>query len=306
MTDYNKWDKFAAEITDSEDENLDMQQMSEQITQSADAYDPFKGYTLSEDAKKGVNNLFEELNKGSEFQTPTSETELKEFFKKRDKFETESFVKLKNLIDECVKNLKIAANDLTQLLLDHEALRFYDILAPKCFEYLYETYSIDITMSGPSTGMCVQHVCAFWGHDQLLTILVAVDFLDPNIQDNDNFTVLHYLVERCRRFWDPKATSTLYSTLHMLCEHGLDLKVKDHRGVTGLELLNMYLSKGAFSWDGTAEMPEEIGTFRKDLKQFELNPPPREKQYTKRSKKKTKKTQTAQVGEKAKKIQTMI
>merc|ERR1719192_932885 len=109
------------------------------------------------------------------------------------------------------------------------------------------------------------HMAIFWASDLFLRVLIEIDDIDVNIQDRDGFTLAHYFVERCGRFWDPDCLQHMISTPTMLISHGLDLSLTDHRGLTALEVLNMYISKGHFNLDGSSDAPDDVFTLRKTL-----------------------------------------
>merc|ERR1712034_1095 len=171
----------------------------------------------------------------------------------------------KRLIQD-ILNEGVTPTDLCCLILDHDSIRFWCLLAPYCFSELYDIPKMDLSVKGKKSGLTLSHVCAFWGDDKLLDVLISVDQCDPNIQDVEGFTILHYLVERCVRFWDDNMSKTLISTLHMLKQNGVQFHLTDHRNFTAAEVFDAYLSKGSFSWDGCAEAGADVMEFRKLLK----------------------------------------
>jgi len=279
MTDYNKWDKFCAEIS-SDEENVDFTNFAEQV-KTEPAYDAFKSFNLTTKQRKLVEALYEELLRGTEFCEPAPDSELfvnpydsgdlsdkiKAAEAKKTEFIDDSVPNLQQKIDDCV-NADISPDVICQLVLDHDSVRFYDILAPQCFQYLYDKYQVAASIKGPQSELNMAHMAAFWAADMFLHVLVSIDDIDVNAQDKDGFTVAHYLVERCGRFWDPDVFEHVISTPNMLVSHGLNLSLTDHRGLTALEVLNMYISKGQYNLDGSSDAPEDIFTLRNTLKEL--------------------------------------
>lgn len=265
MIDYTKWDKFLAEVTDSENERFDFNEQSKILKNEENSYfSIFQNVgDITKEQKKKLEFLRIELEKGGKWKEYNGKDTKEEFFQKRMEFMAISSKICIKLLEDCL-TFGIHKRTLTQILLDDPSIRFYYLLVPCCFYHLYFKYKISASIIGPKNGLTIPHVCAFWGYDNFLQLLFN-DKININLQDKEGFTVLHYLVERCKRFWDNSEINSLTNILNILEKLNLNYQIQDHRGTTALELINIYLSKGSFCEDGTAEAPPNIMKFRRWL-----------------------------------------
>jgi len=171
--------------------------------------------------------------------------------------------KCTRLLENCLC-VGISGSVMTQILLDDPGVRFYYLLAPYCLRHLYYKYKVCNSISGPKSGLTTAHVCAFWGYDNFLQELL-IERINFNVQDKEGFTILHYLVERCKRFWDDRELRSLIKTIKIIERLNLNYQIQDHRETTPFELINIYLSKGSFSEDEVSEAPDNIMKFRRWL-----------------------------------------
>merc|ERR1712070_711842 len=107
-----------------------------------------------------------------------------------------------NSSKKCIKSLEncltigINKSIITEIILDNPGIRFYHLLVPYCLRHLHYKYGVCASISGPKSGLTTAHVCAFWGYDDFLREQFK-ERINFNTQDEEGFTILHYLVERC-------------------------------------------------------------------------------------------------------------
>eukprot|EP00494_Astrolonche_serrata_P032853 UN33122 len=127
MTDYNKWNKFCFELSDSEGDNVDYQAQANSVKKYKDEikHDPFSDYPkITDDQKSKIKNLFSEFDKGSTYQSPESEKNVEKFLNERKTFIDTSKGVCKKLIDDIIKS-GVNPTDLCSLILDNDSIRFW-------------------------------------------------------------------------------------------------------------------------------------------------------------------------------------
>lgn len=264
MNNYSKWEKLLAEVTESEDENLDLKKHLEILKNENKEYF-FSNYikNITNKQKESILTLEMELEKGGNWKDYNTSIGKEDFFEKRMNFMINSSRKCIKLLEKCL-NVGIDGTVMAQILLDDPGVRFYYLLVPFCLRHLHCKYNLCASIFGPENRLTIAHVSAFWGYDNFLLELF-IEKNNFNIQDKEGFTILHYLVERCKRFWDDRETRSLTRVIKVLEQLNLSYQIEDHRESTPLELINIYLSKGSFNEDGVSEAPEDIMKFRKWL-----------------------------------------